>query len=119
MFGFSTLTTTLFIIAYLAFAFSGWVAVVKFFTNPHTEQNWRDSGYHLESGQDLSWCESIAFAVLALLPINISMNLFWFWVWRQHIKRRPLINWPKFKLPKCRLPKCPVAIRGTKIAGDS
>ena len=114
MFGFSTSMTVLLVIAYLAFAFSGWMAVMKFFTHPHTEENWREPGYHLTSGMDLSWCECITMAVIALTPANISMNLFWLWVWRQHIKRRPLIKWPKFKLPKCKLPKCPVAIRGIK-----
>lgn len=120
MFGLSTPMTALVIIGYLAFGFSGWLAVVKFFTHAHTEKNWREDGYHLEPGQDLSWCEITSMAVLALLPVaNVSSNLFWFWVWRQHIKRRPLINWPKLKLPKCKLPKCPVAIRGTKVDSDS
>jgi len=110
--------TTL-LIAYLAFSFSAWLAVVKFFVNPHMEKNLYDSGYHSESGFDLSWCECTAMVALALTPgFNVAMNLFWFWVLRQHIDRRPLIKWPSFKMPKCKLPKCPIAIRGTRVSGD-
>jgi hypothetical protein len=106
----------LLIVAYLLFGFSGWLAVVKFFTHPHFEQNLTNKSYRQVSGHDLSWCECIAFAIIALIPVsNISMNTFWFWVWRQHIKRRPLIKWPRFKFPKCKLPKCPVAIRKVQV----
>src|ERR1700688_3568250 len=106
----------LFVILYLSFCFTGWLAVVKYFVTPHTEKNYFGPGYHLESGLDLSWCECFAMAVIALLPVaNISMNLFWFWVWRQYIKRRPLINWPRFRFPKYKLPKCHVAIRAKSV----
>lgn len=114
------MTTVLLLIAYLAFAFTGWLAVVKFYTNPHTEKHWSGRGYHRESGFDLSWCACIWIAVFALMPVaNISMNAFWLWVLRQQIKRRPLIKWSKFKLPKCKLPKCPIAIRAVKIKGET
>lgn len=105
----------LYIIAYLVFCFSGWLATVKFFITPHVTRNCFDTGYYTEAGLNLSWCDCAAMAVLALVPIaNISMNLFWLWVWRQHIKRRPLIRWPDFKFPKYRFPKCSIAIRGIK-----
>jgi hypothetical protein len=106
-----TKTEAEFIIAYLLFSFSGFVAVVKFFTNPHVKE--LCGVYRTEAGLDLSWCEVILIAVISLLPVlQISGNLFWFWVFRQHIKRRPLINWPCIKFPRWNLPKCPIAIRG-------
>jgi hypothetical protein len=101
---------TLIIIGYLAFSFSGWLALVKFCTYPHVEK-WK-SGYRSMPGFDLSWCACTWIAVACLTPIvNISANLYWLWVLRQKIKRRPLIKWPKIRFPKCHLPKCPIAIR--------
>lgn len=106
-----------FIVSYLAFSASGWLAVVKFFTYPHTEKSWpAGNSYRVVPGLDLSWCECVVFAAISLLPfVNISMNLFWLWVLRQKIKRRPLVNWPRFVFQKGKLPKCPVAIQGRKL----
>lgn len=99
-------------VLYLLFCASGFWAVVKFFRMP----NWDNYSKKFGDGLDLSWCELVAFGVVSLIPIaNVSMNAFWFWVLRQQIKRRPLINWPKTRLPKFKLPKCPVALRGIKV----
>jgi hypothetical protein len=91
------------IIAYLVFAFTGWMAVMKLFTEPDYDES---------EGLDFSWCECIAFAICSLIPIvNISMNAFWFSLLRRKIKRRPLINCPRISFPKIHWPKCSVAIR--------
>jgi hypothetical protein len=90
------------IIAYLVFAFTGWMAVMKYFTEPD---------YDEISGIDVSWCDCILFAIFSLTPFNISMNIFWFSLLRRKIKRRPLINCPRISFPKIHWPKCSVAIR--------
>lgn len=97
---------TFLILIWLLFSFSGWLAVVKFFTLPHHGGDY--------CGQDLSWCDCVLMAIFSLMPIvNVSMNCFWIWYLRQLIKRRPLIKFPNCKF-NVKLPKFPVAIHGKK-----
>ncbi len=111
------MSIVLLIVAYLLFSFAGWVAVIKFFTLPHIETGYSGRNYW-EPGLDVSWCECIVFVLMALLPIfNVSMNLFWIWLLRQKVNRRPLIKWPKISFPK--LPQCPIAIHGRASPEDS
>lgn len=90
--------------AYLLFCASGFLAVVKYFIMPH----WCAYRKAYEDGLDMTWCDIVLVAVFSLIPMfNLSANLFWLWVLRQRIKRRPLIKWPLKGL---------VAIRGKKAA---
>lgn len=104
----------LFVIAYLAFCFTGWLATIKLFTDTRKRYSVL-RGVWIQEGVDLSWCEVIAMALFSLVPIvNISMNILWLDALRQKINRWPLINWPKISLPQFKLPKCPIAIHGKR-----
>lgn len=97
--------------AYLLFSFSGWLAVVKFFTLPHWERNYFGTGYKQSPGFDLSWCGAIAFGALSLIPLaGAAMNSYWAWVLYQQYRNR---HEGKHVF---RARKCPVAIKAKKIA---
>lgn len=68
---------------YLPWCISAWVAVVEFWRMPIFEE-----GRVGKEGLSVSWGECIVFAIGALIPIaNIAMNAFWlgvFWrYWRK------------------------------------
>ena len=100
------------------FSCSGTLACVKLFTIGHYKKHWKTGEYIKEGGFDISLCTlSILFALSFFPPYAVLGNLFWLWVLRQQIKRRPLIKWPKWNFPiesKIKWPECPIVFKGEK-----
>jgi hypothetical protein len=110
-----------FVMLYLLWSMSAWLATVKYMTLPHWNRRWpyEPRQYEKERWLDMTWCELFWFALIALTPGSVAMNLYWLWVAYQNYRNknegRHMFYLPKLWMPKCRLPKCSVAIRGRDV----
>lgn len=101
---------TIFILAYAASCVSGFIAGVKFMTQPTWNRSWQ----RVESGVDVSLCDLPFMVFMAIFPIaNLSSNALWLKIWweRRKLRIRPLAK-PARPLRTRKERQCPILFKG-------